>query len=126
MEHLKLDKTKFTLAIDFNTNGNLEMEGSSYPESAAEFFASVYEWLNRFISEVGTDITLNLRFDYLNTSSVKCVLNILEILESYQENSDSKIVINWYSEEYDEDILETGQELAEDSSLRFNFISFKK
>ncbi|KAA3606489.1 MAG: DUF1987 domain-containing protein [Calditrichaeota bacterium] len=124
MEHLKLDKTKFTLAIDFNPNGTLEMEGSSYPESAAEFFAPVYDWLNRFVSEVGTNITLNLRFDYLNTSSVKCVLNILEILESYQENSDSKIVINWYSEEDDEDIFETGEELAEDSSLNFNFISY--
>ncbi|MEM4251402.1 MAG: DUF1987 domain-containing protein, partial [Candidatus Bathyarchaeia archaeon] len=63
------------------------------------------------------------KLDYFNTSSSKCILNILEMLEDAHAKG-RKVDLNWYYQEEDDDMLENGQEFAEDMSLQFNFISF--
>ena len=66
---------------------------------------------------------LDFQLDYLNTSSTKCVIDILEKLEEYQKGN-GIVEINWYYREDDEDILDTGEELVEDVDLAVNFISY--
>ena len=124
MENLNITKTKYTLEINFDADkGILEMSGSSYPENAYEFFQPIYNWLKTYLSNVNKAIILNIKLDYLNTSSTKCILDVLEIVENYQEKG-IETQINWFYEEDDEDMLETGEEFAEDMALPFNFISY--
>jgi hypothetical protein len=124
MKDLKIEKTKYTLEINFNgTTGILNMEGSSYPENAIDFYKPITNWIEDFIKEVKKPITLNFKLNYLNTSSTKCILDIFEILEEYNEKN--KVVVNWYYEEDDEDILETGEEMGEDIEIPMNFIPIK-
>ncbi|MCC7430190.1 DUF1987 domain-containing protein [bacterium] len=121
MENLSIVQTKYTLGVNFNVeNGVLEMLGSSYPEVAAEFFEPIYKWLKNFLATKNAKIVMNLKFDYLNTSSVKCILNVLQILENHKKETSQNHTINWFYKEEDEDILDTGEELAEDSILDFN------
>ncbi len=124
MKDLKVKKTKYTLDIDFNgTTGVLEMAGSSYPENAIDFYKPIINWIESFIKEEAKPITLNFRLNYLNTSSTKCILDIFEILEEYNEKNE--VIVNWYYEEDDEDILETGEEMGEDMEISMNFIPIK-
>lgn len=124
MKNLKIEKTKYTLEIEFDgTTGILNMAGSSYPENAIDFYKPITNWIEDFIKEEKKPITLNFKLNYLNTSSTKCILDIFEILEEYNENNE--VVVNWYYEEDDEDILETGEEMGEDIEIPMNFIPIK-
>ena len=125
MENLHINKTKYTLAVDFDVKkGILKISGSSYPENALEFFKPIFEYLEQFINENKKRLLLELNIDYLNTSSTKCLLDIFEILESYQ-TVDGSVQIKWFYQKGDEDIFETGKELAEDYDLPIDFISYE-
>ena len=113
MENLKIPSTEYSFEIDFNwETGILEMAGSSYPENAMDFFQPIFKWLETYTEGIREPFVLNLRFEYLNTSSTKCMIDILELLEKYI-NRGGKVEVNWYYEEDDEDILETGQDLMQ-------------
>ena len=124
MENLEIEKTKYTMAISFNKDtGILEMEGSSYPENALDFFGPIIDWIKDFISREKKALVLNIRLNYLNTSSTKCILDIFEILEQHYK-SGGDVKIHWYYAEDDEDIMETGEELAEDFDFPIEFIAY--
>jgi len=121
MTNLKLEKTKETLAVDFNVNGICTIEGSSFPENTSEFFKPLLEWFQNYMLEITDKIELNLKFDYLNSSSIKFVSDIIDKLEIYYK-SGGQIEINWYYEENDEDIHEMGEDLKEEVTFSFNLI----
>lgn len=124
MENLQIKKTKYTMEVNFNKDsGILEMAGSSYPENALDFFGPIIDWIKEYIASVKKELALNIRLNYLNTSSTKCILDIFEILDQYHQ-SGGKVKINWYYAEDDEDIMETGEELAEDFDFPIQFISY--
>ena len=112
------------MAVNFNKEtGILEMEGSSYPENALDFFGPIIGWIKNYISRGSKPIVMDIRLNYLNTSSTKCILDIFEILEQYYK-SGGQVKINWYYAEDDEDIMETGEELGEDFEFPIEFISY--
>ena len=124
MENLQVKKTKYTMAVNFNKDtGILEMEGSSYPENALDFFGPIINWIKDYTVQVNKSMVMNIRINYLNTSSTKCILDIFEILEQYHK-SGGDVRINWYYAEDDEDIMETGEELGEDFNFPIEFISY--
>ena len=122
MEHLQIAGKKDTLTVDFNAETRiLALEGASYPENPIEFFDSLTGWLTRYIQEIRGPLTLNITIDYLNTSSSKCLLDLFEMLEEYHE-SGGEVTLNWYYEQDDEDMEETGEELCEDLELPYTLI----
>ena len=61
MENLLIEKTKYTMAVNFNKDtGVLEMEGSSYPENALDFFGPIMGWIKSYIQEIKKDMVINL------------------------------------------------------------------
>lgn len=112
------------MGIDFNKDtGILEMAGSSYPENALEFFTPIIRWIKDYISSIKESVTLNIRLNYLNTSSTKCILDIFEVLDQYHKTG-ATVKLNWYYAKDDEDIMETGEELGEDFDFPISFISY--
>jgi len=53
-----------------------------------------------------------------NTSSAKCIYEILKKVKSFDKFG-TKIRVNWYYEEYDEDMLECGEDFSDLLSLPF-------
>ncbi len=122
MDNLVIEKTKNTLGVNFDrSTGVLEISGSSFPENTRDFFQPLLKWIQDFMLQVTDKITLNFRFDYLNSSSIKFVSDIADKLEMYHK-SGGEVEINWYYEEDDEDIQEMGEELKEDLEIPFNII----
>ena len=124
MENLHIARKKDTLEIHFDAEtGVLVLEGASYPENPIEFFDPLYAWLKQYIHEIGGALTVKITINYLNTSSSKCILDFLEILENYHV-SGGEVKLDWYYEENDEDMLETGEELCEDLELSYAMIPY--
>lgn len=124
MENLIVDKTKVTPHVSFDAaTGIMEIAGESYPENSMQFYQPVFKWLQEFFSSEPGSAIFNFKLEYFNTSSSKCILNILEILED-AHNEGHTIELNWYYREDDDDMLESGQEFCEDMTLPFKFISY--
>ena len=124
MESLNLPKTQYTLGVDLNSEtGVLAMTGASYPENALEFFQPIFSWLESYTSDIKNVVHFNFKVDYLNTSSTKCIMEILEILEEYGGKG-GDVDINWFFEKDDEDILEIGEDLTDDIEIPINFVPY--
>jgi len=124
MENLNIKPTENSLGVNFDAEkGILEIEGASYPEDAPEFFRPLEIWLKDYISEISGPVTLNLKIGYLNSSSIKCLLDFIQKLEEYHaDGCEAKIL--WYYEEDDEDIQEMGEDLADDMNLPVELIVY--
>lgn len=123
MADLILSKTKTTPAIEFNyQTGDLLISGESYPENSAEFYKPIFSWLNKYI-EAKKDINFSFKLTYFNTSSSKAILDIIELLENYHLNG-GKVMLNWYFEEEDDDIEDSGIEFTSDLQMPYNLIPY--
>ncbi|MCP4628579.1 MAG: DUF1987 domain-containing protein, partial [bacterium] len=71
----------------------------------------------------GISITLNFRISYFNSSSSKCLLDLLDMLEEYHDEGGS-VIINWFYEKDDPDMMEMGEDFCEDFDLDFELIPF--
>lgn len=123
MDKILIQKTKTSpeISMDFE-KGILDIIGESYPENAVGFYKPVFDWLNATI-EAKVPLTVNFRLDYFNTSSSKCVIDILDILDKYYANS-GKVEVKWYYKEDDDDMLETGEEFSSDIKVPFELRSY--
>jgi hypothetical protein len=120
MDNLVIGKTKSSPAVNLNAvNGQCTIAGSSYPENASEFYTPIFEWLNKYITEVTGELHVDFKLDYLNSSSIKFISDFVDKLDKYGKIG-VKVEINWRFSKDDDDIKEFGEELQEEVSCVFN------
>jgi len=126
MNILNLAATVTTPSVVLDTNQRiLEFAGQSYPENATQFYQAIQQKLEAYLNENPEPLTVNFKLDYFNTSTSKCLLDLLECLEkSHQRNQN--ITINWYYSEEDEDMRDSGADFSLEIKLPFNLIVFKQ
>jgi SiaC family regulatory phosphoprotein len=125
MHNLNLAPTKTTPTIVFDAERNiLEFSGQSYPENAMQFYQGILQNLADYLAANSGPFTVNFKLDYFNTSSSKCLLDLLECLDrSHQRNNN--ITVNWYYSEGDEDMHDSGADFSMDVKLPFHLIAHK-
>ena len=101
--------------------GTLEMRGDSYPENSFEFFGPVISWVERYLSASEAPLRLELHLLYLNTSSVKTMMDIFDMLEE-AHNSGRKVAVNWYYDSDNERIADLAEEFKEDCTFAFDIV----
>jgi hypothetical protein len=125
MENFQIEGENYIPTVNFNAEiGNLEISGESYHEYTIEFFQPIFEWLNNYLEQEGRTIVFNFRMTYFNTSSSRRFLEIFDLLEDYKKSKNGNVTVNWYYEKDDVDMLESGEEYAEDVDLSFNLLSY--
>ena len=123
MNDLKIEGTQSTPAISSEyAAGVLEMRGDSYPENSFELFSPVLDWIEAYLHDGDRPLTLNLQLLYLNTSSVKAMMDIFDILEE-AHGKGRKVAVNWYYDEQNERVAELAEEFKEDCTFPFNVTS---
>jgi len=124
MDNLEINRTQSSPGVTADTAvGILRMVGDSYPENSFEFFLPIITWVNRYLEETETakSLTLDLHLLYLNTSSVKAMMDIFDLLED-AHNDDRSVAVNWYYDVENERIAELAEEFKEDCSFPFEII----
>lgn len=127
MEKLRLEETKITPLIDFDhESGLLEIIGKSIPENPYEFYKPVYEWLSIFDESAPPKINVQVKMEYFNSSTLKCIIDILKkLVDAGTSHKGTELVIDWYYLEDDEDMHEAGEDCAEVIGHPVNFIVVK-
>lgn len=120
MERLEITQSKSTPFVDFDPDtGVLEIGGESYPENSHEFFAPLVEWINHYLSGDEKSAVLRVTLTYMNTSSTKYMIEILDRVEqAYEDGRD--VLVEWYCDEDNERELDTVEELKEDFEMPFD------
>ena len=122
MDSITIEGTPKTPTISFHLEkGFLEIKGRSIPENSIEFYKPLVEWLEKYAGKPKNQTQVNIQLEYFNTSSSKCILDVFKKLEAIHKNG-SEIIINWYYEEDDEDMLEAGEDYQAIINVPFKMI----
>lgn len=122
MENLVIDGSAKTPSIDFDSGtGVLELKGRSIPENSIEFYKPLNDWLESYSSAPKEKTTIDVRLEYFNTSSSKCILDFFKRLEKVN-GGNTTVHVNWYFETDDEDMEEAGEDYEAIVGLPFSII----
>jgi hypothetical protein len=126
MADLNLEGSPKTPTIEFNSgSGYLLIRGRSIPENSIEFYKALIESLEAYNDAPQSNTKVDIQLEYFNTSSSKCILDVFKKLEAINSGS-SEVVINWYYEEDDEDMLEAGEDYQAIINIPFKMIEVEE
>lgn len=123
--NLNIKPTVTTPGVYFDeVQGTIEFSGQSYPEDSVPFYMDIQNQLERHLEETQRSLTIVFKLEYFNTSSSKCLLNLLESVERYHALG-KEVLVKWYYEADDEDMHSSGIDFGLDVLLPFEFIPVK-
>lgn len=127
MEAINMEGSPKTPEVNFDAGtGLLEIKGRSIPENSIEFYKPLVDWLDAYGGGAQANTSVNIQLEYFNTSSSKCILDVFKKLEGIHNGGSSQIVINWYYEEDDEDMLEAGEDYQAIINVPFKMIELEE
>lgn len=115
--HIEGSQSTPNIVADWE-QGRLTMQGDSYPENSFEFFGPVIDWIERYLKESAAPFYLELRLIYMNTSSVKAMMDIFDLLEEAHGRG-RQVSVNWYYDPRNERVVDLADEFREDCSFPF-------
>jgi hypothetical protein len=96
MNKIEIEATADTPAVKFYPNqGELEIKGKSISENSVKFYRPLIESVEQYLFKPVSPTLVHIHFDYFNTASAKCVIEILKKLESLPKKG-IKVEVNWY------------------------------
>ncbi len=128
METLTILGTPKTPTVEMNVDsGIIEIKGRSIPENSIDFYRPIVEWIDQYADSAAPETKVNIQLEYFNTSSSKCILDVFKKLEQvFKKNGDKGVVINWFYEEDDEDMLEAGEDYQSILKIPFKMIELEE
>jgi hypothetical protein len=122
MSDLKITATQSTPSVEATgSSGVVTMNGDSYPENSFQFFAPIIDWIEQFLAESRAPLRLDLHLLYLNTSSVKAMMDIFDLLED-AHGSGREVTVCWYYHQENERIADLAEEFKEDCTFPFEIV----
>ncbi|UYG09718.1 biofilm regulation phosphoprotein SiaC [Halomonas sp. M4R1S46] len=119
MQDLNIPGSPSTPAIQSDWQaGRLSMQGDSYPENSYELFRHVTDWAEAYLARATAPLVLDLELVYLNTSSVKAMMDIFDLLEDAHQGG-REVGVIWRYDSRNERIAELAEEFKEDCSYPF-------
>jgi hypothetical protein len=119
-----LEEKSTTPGIDFNpTTGILKLTGMSCAENSFKFFEPIYKWLEDYQKEAPSSTTLIFKLQYFNTSSAKCLYDVIDILKPLIEKG-KNLTVEWHYENEDEDMRDAGINYSDLLDIPFKMIEY--
>ncbi|WP_258102547.1 DUF1987 domain-containing protein [Marinoscillum sp. MHG1-6] len=118
-----IESTQTTPLVKIDcSEGLISFKGKSSPENSLGFYHPLIENIKTLFADIDRPINANLAFRYFNTSSSKCLFDLFKALKFLMVEKARNVKINWYYEEDDEDMMETGEDFADLLDIEFNMV----
>ena len=115
--------TKNTPEVILDPKGIIKVTGRLIPENAIEFFNPIEKWVNDYFKNPAEITSVEISLEYINSVGSKYLLDLIrKITHIHLKRNTSKFIINWYYEDVDENMLETGTSFSLYLDVPFNFI----
>ena len=126
MSDLSIPATQSTPEIRTDLgNGKVFMQGDSYPENSYELFNQLIEWIEQFLSADSRPLHMELRLLYLNTSSIKAMMEIFDLLQAAHDRQ-HPVSVSWFYDARNERVAELAEEFKEDCSFPFDILVMER
>ena len=123
MEPIYIDGTNRTPYVSLDPSGKFRIRGRSIHENPSKFFDPLISWVEEYLKDPKETTVFDIELEYFNSGSSRYILDILRLLMDKKE--DKNLIINWYYEDGDDDLLERGQYYESILNTKFNFIEFE-
>lgn len=133
MESLIIKSTDYTPGICFDPAINkFEMVGESRPENVKLFYVPVLQWMESYslMLQQNPDealkikkLVLEFKIKYFNSTSAKFILTIFGKFDELHRRL-FPVTVNWYYNDVDIEMKETGEEFEKMLNMNFNYISY--
>ncbi|KAF0653755.1 MULTISPECIES: biofilm regulation phosphoprotein SiaC [Cyanophyceae] len=102
--------------------GVVVMSGESYPENSFELYDQLIQWIESYLSTADQSLTLELHLNYLNTSSIRFMIDIFDLLQSAFDEG-KEVLVQWMFDDRNPRSAELGSEFKEDYTFPFLILS---
>jgi hypothetical protein len=122
MNDLNIPASQSTPSIvSDGAKGTLHLGGDSYPENSFELYGPVIQWVDDYLASTDQPLVIILELQYLNTSSVKAVMDMFDLLEA-AHGEGRKVSVTWYYDSRNERVGELAEEFKEDCTFPFSVV----
>ena len=121
MENFFIAGTRETPEVSINVNeGTFSIKGRTLSEDSVAFFAPIFKQAEEYFKNPVPTTTFILSFEYLNSSSLKLVIDLL-VFSKKMLSANNAILVKWNYEADDDEILMLGEESARLTGLPFEY-----
>lgn len=122
MDPLQIEATAATPTVNFDgIKGFFEIKGKSNPANTLEFYKTLYDFIDEYGKAPAALTDVHIQFDYFNTSTSKCILTAFQKFMAIFK-AGNEVIINWYYEKGDDDMLEAGNDFQSVVRLPFKLV----
>jgi len=111
--------------ISFKRTGEFSITGRSVAENITEYYQPVFKWLSSITDSPPTIITLSIQLEYFNSKSGRIILHILKMLEQLSLQDKSNVLVNWFYEEDDSSMYDSGSDFQNIVNIPFKCYALK-
>ncbi|WP_258102548.1 DUF1987 domain-containing protein [Marinoscillum sp. MHG1-6] len=123
MIDILIEPTQTTPFVKIDSDeGLISFKGKSSPENSLGFYHPIIDKIKVLFADTDKPINANFSFRYFNTSSSKCLFDLFKALRQMMIENGKEIIINWFYEEDDDDMMETGEDFSDLLDIDFNLI----
>jgi hypothetical protein len=105
------------------TNGIIDIKGRIISSEGLTFYEPLLKWVLDFAEMPPKPTSVSIKLEYFNTSGSVRLYDIFKRLEGMNRRN-NQIVIYWYYEEGEKDMLENGKDFAKIINVPFKMISY--
>ena len=118
---LDIPATKSSPKVVFSIEERtLAITGECYPENPFEFFEPIFTALQAELPRL-KEMRLRVQVPYMNSSSTKCMLDLLDLLAK-KENHGCAARVSWHYDEGNSRALDLAEEFSEDIEIPFEIL----
>lgn len=123
MQRLELPQTRTTPHVQFvPETRTLTIKGESYPENSFVFFEPILAWVEEWLAEPHEAITVVVDMPYMNSSSTKCMLDLLDRFEdAYRQGQ--PVLMHWLYDPDNGRALDLAEEFREEVTFPFETVA---
>ncbi|WKK81108.2 DUF1987 domain-containing protein [Marivirga arenosa] len=102
-------------------NGTLQIKGKSYDEDVVMLYSMLRNKLKAFGGKSPDKLDVNIYLKYFNTSSSKCLFDLLSDLKDLEDNG-TKLSIVWNFVEGDDEMGEDIEDFRDSLDMEFEVV----
>lgn len=122
LKFMPIAPTTSTPQVHFDpVEQKLKISGESYPENSFEFYLPIIGWVKNHLSDAA-GLTLEVNVTYMNSSSTKCMLDILDLFEDAHQRG-VKVNIVWRYDKENSRSFDLAEEFQEEVTLPFSIVT---
>ena len=108
--------------ISFDEENRIfKISGNSYPENCEKIYEPIKQFLEDYKIEENGKLNFDFHFNLINSTSTVYLAQIIMKIAGLSKEGLS-VLVKWYYDRYDEELLELGEKLASISNLPFMYI----